>query len=179
MRFHTTELPGVLVVEAAPQADERGAFARAYDRREFAEHGLCSEWDRLCLASNRARGTLRGMHYQGAPYGEVKLVQCVSGALHDVVLDLRAGSPGYRRWVAVELTAGQFRGVYIPAGCAHGYLTLADETTVSYLISGEYRPEAQRGVRFDDPAFGIVWPAAARVVSARDRSFPPWGEEAR
>jgi dTDP-4-dehydrorhamnose 3,5-epimerase len=115
---------------------------------------------------------LRGLHYQAAPYSENKLVRCIAGAIYDVALDLRPDSPTYRRWAAVELTAVNRRSFYIPRGLAHGFLTLSDDAEVLYLISEPYRPEAGRGVRWDDPAFGIDWPMDVRVISARDRSYP-------
>jgi dTDP-4-dehydrorhamnose 3,5-epimerase len=173
MIFLPTELSGVFVVEAEPKADDRGLFARTYCRDEFAARGLCVNWVQCNVSFNTRAGTLRGMHWQAAPHEEVKLVRCTAGAAFDVVADLRPDSPTYRKWVGVELTAANRRAVYIPAGFAHGFQTLADGTELFYQMSGFYAPEAARGARWDDPALGIEWPACAgRVISERDRSFP-------
>jgi dTDP-4-dehydrorhamnose 3,5-epimerase len=171
--FHPTKLPGVTVVELEPRDDERGFFARFFCRREFAEQGLELEVAQANLAFNRRRGTLRGLHYQAPPHDEAKLVRCVRGALYDVVVDLRPGSPTYRQWLAVELTGENRSLLYVPPGLAHGYQTLTDETEAMYLHSAVHAPEAERGVRWDDPAFGIEWPEAdQRVLSAKDRAWP-------
>jgi dTDP-4-dehydrorhamnose 3,5-epimerase len=170
--FLPTELPGVFVIDVEPTADERGSFARTYCRDEFASRGLCTEWPQCNVSFNTRAGTLRGMHWQAAPHEEVKLVRCTAGAALDVVADLREGSPTYRKWVAVELTAANRRAVYIPGGCAHGFLTLLDRTELFYQMSAFYVPAAARGVRWDDPSLGIAWPAAPAVISARDASLP-------
>lgn len=172
MIFRETELPGAFVVETQPVEDERGSFARIYDESEFGERGLESRFVQASVASNRDRGTLRGMHYQEEPHAEAKLVLCTRGAMHDVIVDLRPGSPTFERWAAVELTAAGGRMLYVPEGLAHGYLTLADETEALYLISAPYTPEAARGVRWDDPAFGIEWPEEPQVLSEKDRAWP-------
>jgi dTDP-4-dehydrorhamnose 3,5-epimerase len=171
--FHPTELPGVVVVELERRDDERGFFARFFCRREFAEHGLELEVAQANLAFNRRAGILRGLHYQAPPHEESKLVRCVRGALYDVVVDLRSDSPTFGRWLALELTGENRRLLYIPAGVAHGYQTLVHETEAMYLHSAFHAPEAERGVRWDDPAFGIEWPEVdERVISARDRAWP-------
>jgi dTDP-4-dehydrorhamnose 3,5-epimerase len=173
MRFLPTELPGVLVIEVEPRADERGLFARTYCREEFRAHGLCTDWVQCNVSVNARVGTLRGLHWQAAPHEEVKLVRCTSGAAFDVVVDLRPGSPTFRKWVGVELTAETRRAVYIPGGCAHGFQTLADGTELFYQMSAPYVPESARGARWDDPALGVVWPAcASRVIGPRDLAFP-------
>lgn len=173
MRLEPLELAGAFVVEVEPHIDERGLFARTWSADEFAERGLVTEWAQASTSHNRVAGTLRGLHYQADPHAEVKLVRCSSGAAYDVVVDLRADSPTYRRWAAVELTAENRRGVYIPVGFAHGFQTLADDTELSYLTSARYRPELARGVRWDDPALGVEWPACERrVISERDRALP-------
>ena len=173
MRFLPTALPGVFVIEPELRADDRGFFARTWCREEFAAAGLVTDWVQCNVSFNHRAGTLRGMHWQAAPHEEVKLVRCTAGAAFDVVLDLRPGSPAFKRWVAVELTAENRRAVYIPGGCAHGFQTLADATELFYHMSAFYHPEAARGVRWDDPAFGITWPPCeARIISPRDRSFP-------
>lgn len=147
-----------------------GSTAR---RKEFEDHGLACEFVQTSVSHNAVAGTLRGLHFQAPPHEEDKLVTCVRGSLFDVLLDLRRDSPTFRSWFGVELSAGNGRSVFVPAGLAHGFQTLRDETTVLYNISAYYRPEAARGVRWDDPAFGIEWPPAeTRVISERDRSFP-------
>jgi dTDP-4-dehydrorhamnose 3,5-epimerase len=172
MKFHETALPGALIIELEPSQDERGTFTRLWDRDEFQRHGLPATIDQCSSAYNKAKGTLRGMHYQVAPHEETKVVICAAGAIHDVIVDLRAGSPTFRRWHAVELSADNGIALYVPAGLAHGYLTLREHTSVHYLISGVYSPDHARGVRWNDPAFGIRWPNDARIISPRDRQYP-------
>ena len=167
-----TELAGVMVVEPEAIRDERGFFARTWDVLEFERRGLDTRIVQCSVSFNRVEGTLRGMHYQAAPYEETKLVRCEAGAIFDVAVDLRPSSPTFTRWVAFELSAENRRALSIPAGCAHGFLTLADASQVSYHISAPYTPDAARGVRWDDPAFGIVWPAEVRVINERDASYP-------
>lgn len=165
---------GVVLLEGAAAGDERGAVVRTVDRAALAPAGISLQVDYCLESSNVRAGTLRGMHWQAAPHGETKLVHCIRGALYDVVLDLRDG-PGRGRWVAVELAAGDGRTLHVPPGCAHGFQTLADDTVVQYLIGGRYVPAAARGVRWDDPAFGIDWPAApagGRTIGARDAAWP-------
>ena len=178
MRLTETELPGVHVVEFEPQRDERGFFARIFDAREFDAHRLDPRVAQCSLSFNERAGTLRGMHFQAAPHGEAKLVRCVAGALYDVALDLRPSSEAYLRWVGVELTAANRQALYIPEGVAHGFQTLADGTEILYSISEFYEPEAGRGVRWDDPAFGIEWPDAERTIAERDRGWPDFDESA-
>lgn len=173
MLFLPTALPGVYVVEVEPKGDDRGLFARTYCRDEFAARGLCTDWAQCNVSFNTRAGTLRGMHWQAAPHEEVKLVRCTSGAAFDVVADLRPGSPTYRKWVAVEISADNRRAVYIPGGFAHGFQTLAAGTELFYQMSAVYVPEAARGARWDDPALGVAWPACeSRVIAPRDLSFP-------
>ena len=172
MIWRETELAGAFVVESEPIEDERGWFARIYDEGELEQNGLATRFAQGSLAYNKERGTLRGMHYQEEPYAEAKLVRCISGAVHDVIVDLRPASPTFKRWVAVELTAASGRMLYVPEGLAHGYLTLANESETLYLISAPYAPEAARGVRWDDPAFGIAWPDEPRVLSEKDKAWP-------
>jgi dTDP-4-dehydrorhamnose 3,5-epimerase len=174
MRFIQTPLPGAWLIEAEQLADERGSFARTFDAEEFQARGLNPVVAQCNASLNNRRDTLRGMHYQAEPHGESKLVRCVRGAIFDVALDLRAESPGFLRWHAVELSAENARSFYIPAGLAHGFQTLADDTEVLYLMGERYVAEAARGVRFDDPAFAIEWPEPHEtlIVSERDRSYP-------
>jgi dTDP-4-dehydrorhamnose 3,5-epimerase len=152
--------------------DERGYFARAWCRNEFEEHGLESALVQCNISFNTRKGTLRGMHYQAAPFAETKLVRCTQGAICDVVLDLRSQSPTFKRWVAVTLTAENRSMVYVPKGCAHGFLTLQHETEVFYQMSEVYNAESARGVRWNDPTFGIAWPEKVEVISDRDRNYP-------
>jgi dTDP-4-dehydrorhamnose 3,5-epimerase len=178
MTFRETRVDGVLVVVPEIHEDERGFFARTWDRDAFGERGLNDRVVEASLSFNRRRGTLRGLHYQVAPHGEAKLVRCTAGAIFDVALDLRPASPTFAAWAGVELSAENRLALYVPEGCAHGFLTLADDAEVGYQISAPYTPEAARGVRFDDPAFGIEWPEEIIVVNARDRTYPDFELEA-
>jgi dTDP-4-dehydrorhamnose 3,5-epimerase len=159
------------VVELEAVADERGFFARTWCAEEFRLRGLNSNLAQCSLSSNARRGTLRGMHYQSEPYAEAKLIGCCAGAVYDVVLDLRPESPTYLRWFAAELTAGNHKMLYVPAGCAHGFQTRVDASEVFYQISQAYRAESARGVRWNDPRFGFEWPVRDPILSPRDRGF--------
>jgi dTDP-4-dehydrorhamnose 3,5-epimerase len=174
MRLVATPLDGAFVVELDLLGDERGWFARTYDEAFFAEHGLDPVGVQCNSSFNAARDTLRGMHFQTAPHGEAKLVRCVRGAIWDVGVDLRRASPSYLRWHGVELTAENRKGLYLPAGLAHGFQTLTDDCEVQYLMGHVFVPGAASGVRWDDPAFAIRWPAphGARTMSAKDREYP-------
>ena len=173
MRFVATELPDAFVLELERHEDERGFFARAWCRDEFAEHGLVPYLAQCSISRNALAGTLRGMHFQRAPHEEAKLVRCTSGAIFDVIVDLRPESPTYAEWLGVELDASRGNALYVPKGFAHGFQTLVDATEVLYMISDPYVPEAASGVRWDDPAFGIEWPETdARTISDRDRVWP-------
>jgi dTDP-4-dehydrorhamnose 3,5-epimerase len=169
-----TELPlsGAYLVDMQRLSDERGFFARSYCAELFAEHGLGPELRQCSVSYNTRKGTLRGMHYQGAPHQEHKLVRCTAGAIFDVVVDMRTSSATYRRWYATELTAENRRSVFVPPGFAHGFLTLADHSEVYYMISVAHAPQFARGVRWNDPAFGIEWPFPPTVISERDASYP-------
>jgi dTDP-4-dehydrorhamnose 3,5-epimerase len=177
--FTGTALGGVMIVEPERREDDRGFFARTFDQKEFDAQGLRSRFVQCNISYNAGRGTLRGMHYQRSPHAEARLVSCVRGALYDAVIDLRPESPTYCRWCGVELTASNYKMLYVPEGCAHGFQTLADDTVVFYQMSEFYDPECAQGVRWDDPAFGIVWPLRPRLVSARDRSFATFAAAAR
>jgi dTDP-4-dehydrorhamnose 3,5-epimerase len=172
--FEETALPGAWRLLPERAADERGYFARTYCADDFAARGLEPAIAQCSVSYNHRRGTLRGLHFQEAPHAEVKLVRCTRGAVWDVIVDLRPGSPTYRRWAAAELTAGNGAALYIPKGCAHGLQTLADETEIFYQISVPYAPESARGYRYDDPAFAIDWPEPVAVISQRDLSWPPF-----
>jgi dTDP-4-dehydrorhamnose 3,5-epimerase len=166
-----TKLSGVLEINLEPKSDERGFFARAWCRKEFEAQGLNPALVQCNLSFNLRKGTLRGIHYQVVPYAETKVVRCTKGSVYDVVVDLRPQSPTFKSWVAVVLKGSTHNMVYVPEGCAHGFLTLEDETEVFYQMSEFYHPDAARGVRFNDPAFQIVWPGKIEVISERDRSY--------
>ena len=171
MRFEPTDIPGCVIVRQERHADARGHFARTWDGDAFAAHGLAATVVQCSVSFNAARGTLRGMHLQAAPHAEAKLVRCTRGALYDVCLDLRPASPTHGRWTAATLTAENGDALYVPEGCAHGFLTLADDTEAFYTMSAPYVLEAARGVRHDDPAFGIAWPEPVRVIHERDAAY--------
>jgi dTDP-4-dehydrorhamnose 3,5-epimerase len=169
MRFLPTALPGVMLVEPEPTGDARGHFARLFCSDEFARAGIAFVPTQTSLSFNRARHTLRGMHY--CREREAKLVRCTRGRIFDVALDLRRDSATFRRWLAVELDPVRAHALYIPAGVAHGFLSLEPETDVLYQIDRPYRPGFDAGVRWNDPQFAINWPAAPAVIDARDRDF--------
>jgi|SRR5579863_1154698 len=172
MIFHATRLPGVFEISIEPHNDERGFFARSWCVREFEQHGLNPVTVQCNISFNEKKGTLRGMHYQAEPHPETKLVRCTRGAIFDVVVDLRPDSPAYKQWIGVTLTAENRRMLYIPAGCGHGLLTLEDRAEIFYQMSEFYYPELSRGVRWNDPAFGIEWPISPATISERDRTYP-------
>jgi dTDP-4-dehydrorhamnose 3,5-epimerase len=175
MKFVATELLDALVIEPERHEDSRGFFARLWCRDEFAEQGLVSGLAQCSISRNASAGTLRGMHFQIAPYEEAKLVRCTAGAIFDVIIDLRHDSPTYTRWFGVELDAETGCALYVPKGFAHGFQTLVDGADVLYMISDPYVPEASSGVRWDDPVFGIEWPDAdALTISDRDRAWPDY-----
>lgn len=178
MIFTETELPGAYLVDLERRGDERGFFARAFCEREFGERGLATRFVQANDSLSARRGTLRGMHYQLAPRAETKVVRCIRGALYDVILDLRPGSRTFGESVGVELTADNRRMLYVPKGFAHGFVTLADDTEAFYLVDEVYSPEHERGIRWDDPRFGLRWPIAPAVVSDKDRAHrlfePAW-----
>ena len=169
MQFDATPITGAVIIELTPLLDERGFFARSWCQGEFKAHGLETRIAQCNISYNARSGTLRGLHYQVAPSEEVKLVRCTRGAIHDVIVDLRPRSPSFKRWFAVELTASNRRMLYIPEGVAHGFVTLADDTEVFYQMSQPYDAACARGVRWDDPEFGIVWPVPIALMSERDR----------
>jgi dTDP-4-dehydrorhamnose 3,5-epimerase len=172
MKFHKAKIAGVFEVCLEPRTDDRGFFARAWCQKEFAAQGLNSTVVQCNISRNARKGTLRGMHYQAHPFSETKVVRCTRGAVYDVVLDLRPKSKTFKQWVSVVLTEESGNMVYIPDGCAHGFLSLKDGSDVFYQMSEFYNPEAARGVRWNDDAFGIVWPEKVEVISERDRTYP-------
>ena len=176
MKFHETELQGAYLIDIEKREDERGFFARTWCEKEFKDHGLVARAVQANTSFNAKAGTLRGMHYQLAPYQESKLVRCTRGALYDVIVDLRPDSPTSKRWIGVELTASNNRMLYVPADFAHGFITLVDNTEVAYLISEFYRPGAGGGLRWDDPQFNIEWPRRVEVISDQDAGWPDFVE---
>jgi dTDP-4-dehydrorhamnose 3,5-epimerase len=172
MIFTTTSIGGVVVVEPERFEDERGFFARTWDTSVFEEHGLNGRLVQCSISYNSARGTLRGLHYQVAPREEAKLVRCTAGTVFDVAVDLRMDSETYLGWFGVELSAENRRALFVPEGCAHGFLTLTDDSEVLYQISEVWAPDASRGARWDDPAFGVQWPGDVVVINERDRTYP-------
>jgi dTDP-4-dehydrorhamnose 3,5-epimerase len=172
VRFRETGVAGAWVIDPAPRQDERGRFMRAWCAREFEQRGIGFVPVQANMGFSRARGTVRGMHFQTAPALEAKLVRCTRGSMFDVALDLRPGSPSYGKWWGEELTAENGRMLFVPELCAHGYQTLEDDTEMYYLTSAFYAPESATGVRFDDPAYSIAWPLEATVVSPQDLGWP-------
>ena len=172
MHFIPQKLAGAFVIELEPHQDERGFFARAFCEQEFEAHGLPAHFPQSNLSRNSHFGTLRGMHYQAAAVREAKLVRCVRGAIHDIIIDLREGSPTRFEWIGAELSADNGRALFVPEGFAHGFITLAGDTDVFYQMGAPYRPEGARGLRWDDPRFALRWPCEPRVISDRDRTYP-------
>lgn len=170
--FVPTPLSGAYIVDPTPLRDDRGFFARTFCRGEFVERGLNPDVAQCNVSYNHQMGTLRGLHFQVEPHAEAKVVRCTQGIVWDVIVDLRAESSTYRKWFGIELSAGLHNALYVPEGFAHGFQTLTDDAEVLYMMSESYFPESARGVRWDDPAFGIEWPIANPTMSERDRNFP-------
>jgi dTDP-4-dehydrorhamnose 3,5-epimerase len=170
--FTEVSLPGACLVDLAPASDERGFFARTYSAEEFAARGLGPPLSQCSVSYNARKATLRGMHYQIAPHEEHKLVRCTAGAIFDVIIDLRPASSHFRRWFGTELSAQNRRALFIPPGFAHGFITLSDHSEVFYMISTPHSAAHGRGVRWNDPAFGIEWPLLPSVIAARDAQYP-------
>ena len=172
MRFEETPLRGAYLIDLQPVEDARGSFARAFCRREFEEHRLNPTIAQCNMAFNPVCGTLRGMHYQVEPAREVKIIRCIAGTIFDAIIDLRPSSSTYGHWFGVELSARNRRALYVPESFAHGYLTLADNSEIHYMVSEFYSPGHECGIRWNDPAFGIEWPTSPRVISGKDASHP-------
>jgi dTDP-4-dehydrorhamnose 3,5-epimerase len=173
MRIVETELPGLVVVEPDVHTDERGLFARTFSRDVFVEHGLHGDFVQCNVSRNTRKGTLRGLHFQWPPHGETKLVRCVRGAIFDVAVDIRRGSPTFGRWFGITLDAESARALYIPAGFAHGFQSLSDDSEVFYQMSTTYQASHTGGVRWDDPEIAVDWPLGRpSVISERDQSLP-------
>ncbi len=167
-----TKLPGAYLIDIEKREDERGFFARSWCQKEFEAHGLVPRVTQANISFNKYKGTLRGMHYQAAPFAETKLVRCTRGAIYDVIVDLRPDSPTCMQWLWVELTAENYKMLYVPEGFAHGFQTLIDNTEATYQVSQFYTPEAERGLRYNDPTFNIDWPLEVQVISDKDRNWP-------
>jgi len=174
MFFTETQLKGAYIIEIEKLTDNRGFFARAWCKNEFEAHGLTSRVVQTNVSSNKKKGTLRGMHYQIAPYEETKLVRCTRGAIYDVIIDLRPASPTYAQWVGVELTAENYKMLYVPERFAHSFQTLEEDSEVTYQVSQFYTPGSESGIRWDDPAFSIEWPLEVQVISDKDKSWPDY-----
>lgn len=177
MKFLPTPVVGAFVIEIDPRCDARGMFARTFCAETFAARGLVTSYPQCNISVSDRRGTLRGLHYQAEPAGEAKLVRATRGRAFDVALDLRPQSPSFLKWASVELDAGRHNSFYIPAGCAHGFLTLDDDCTLFYQMSHVYRPDLARGIRWDDPALAIAWPFVPDVVSEADAALPLYSQE--
>lgn len=174
MKFTPTDIAGVNLIELEKHSDDRGFFARSFCKKELADHGHDFAIDQANLSFNHHAGTLRGMHYQAAPVGDPKIVRCISGSIFDVVIDLRTDSPTYCQWVGVELSATNRNSLIIPAGCAHGFLTLKPDTEVLYLMGAPFVPDLASGVRWNDPAFGIKWLQKPAIINDRDANYPDY-----
>lgn len=172
MIFKESKLKGAFVIDLEKHQDERGFFARTFCRKELQDHGLIADVAQANMSLSKARGTLRGMHYQKAPYEETKLVRCIRGALYDVIIDLRPESPTYKQWIGVELSADNYRMLFVPKNFAHGFITLAEDTEVTYMVSQYYSPGAELGIRWNDPQFAIEWPIDVTVISPKDANWP-------
>ncbi len=172
MKFTPGRVAGCFVIELERREDDRGYFARAWCEQELADHGLCTDVSQVNVGVSVLAGTLRGMHYQVAPHAEVKIARCARGAAFDVAVDLRPDSPTFLEWQGCELSGDNGRMLYIPEGCAHGYLTLTDDAELLYFTSRRYAPDAARGVRFDDPQFSIEWPRPVTTISPADAAWP-------
>jgi dTDP-4-dehydrorhamnose 3,5-epimerase len=178
MIFRQSKLCGAFTIDVEKREDQRGFFARTWSDREFLAHAIEFAPAQSSISYNRLKGTLRGIHYQAAPYQESKLIRCTRGAIFDVIIDLRPDSPTYQAWFGVELTAANDRTLYVPKDFAHGFQTLMDDTEVLYLMEDAYNPHAERGIRWDDPVFAIAWPVDVSVISDKDRSWPGFSASA-
>jgi dTDP-4-dehydrorhamnose 3,5-epimerase len=178
MKFTELDLPGVWLIAPEPHVDQRGLFRRHFCADEFAKHGIAATVAQGNVSENPQLGTLRGFHFQAAPDDEAKTLSCVSGAIYDIVVDLRPSSPAFMKWQAVEISAADRLSLHVPAGCANAWLTSAPNTSVHYYMSKSYNHSAGRGFRYDDPAFGFKWPMAPRVISDQDRSYPDFSHSA-
>jgi dTDP-4-dehydrorhamnose 3,5-epimerase len=177
VKFVETDLQGAYVIEIEPHEDERGFFARTFCLDEFKRHGIDFSCAQCNISYNKEKGTLRGMHYQCAPHEEAKIVSCTRGSIYDVIIDIRPGSPTFKKWVAKELSLQNHSMVFIPKGFAHGFQTLTGDTEIQYMMSEYYHPECARGVKFDDTEIAIQWPdSGQRILGEQDRNLPCWNK---
>lgn len=176
MIFTETELKGAFILEVKKMEDERGFFGRSWCKREMEEHGLNGNVVQTNVSYNKVKGTFRGMHFQRAPHQETKLVRCTKGAILDVIIDLRPSSPTYKQWIGVELTEDNYKMLYVPEDFAHGFITLKDETEVTYQVTQFYTPGAEGGLRWNDPAFGMTLPITPTVISSKDAAWADFDE---
>lgn len=172
MIFTETKLKGVFLIHLEKLEDERGFFARVWDKKRFEEVGLNTRIVQCNISFNKEKGTIRGMHFQVKPFEETKIVRCVRGSTYDVIIDLRVESPTFKQWYSVELSSDNYKMLYVPKGFAHGFQTLEDNTEVFYQMSEFYNPTASKGVRWNDPTFGVKWPLEVKVISNKDKNFP-------
>lgn len=177
MTFTETAINGAFIIEVHQIKDDRGFFGRSFCQKEFERFGLNGNMVQTNVSSNPKSGTLRGLHMQVSPFSEAKLVRCTKGSVFDVMVDMRVDSPTFKKWFGIELTEENFRMLYIPEGCAHGYLTLQDKSDVTYQVSQYYTPAAERGFLWNDPAFEIAWPIAPELISVKDQSHPLFESE--
>lgn len=176
MNFHTTDLKDAVLIEMSPFQDDRGHFGRTFCQSEFGDAGLETSFVQANASFNHRKGTLRGMHYQLPPHAEVKVVRCVRGAIHDVIIDLRRESPTYLAWQGFDLTEDNGMQLYVPRGFAHGFISLRDDTAITYMVSAAYAPGAERGLRWNDPTFGIDWPIEVATMSDKDANWADFRE---
>lgn len=172
MIFTETKLSGAYIIDLEKRGDSRGFFARSFCQDEFERHGLVNKVVQTNVSLSKHQGTLRGMHYQESPYAETKLVRCTQGAIYDVIVDIRPESPTFKQWIGVELSSSNHRMLFVPQHFAHGFMTLVDDSEVTYQVSQVYHPGSERGIRYNDPALGIVWPQEVKVISDKDASWP-------
>lgn len=177
MKFNKSPLEGAYTIDLEKRGDDRGFFARVFCENEFGAQGLETRFVQINNSSSAKRGTLRGMHFQLPPEGEVKVVRCIKGSLYDVIVDLRPDSPTFKQWFGAELSAENRRMMYVPRGFAHGFITLSDDTEAFYLVSAFYAPKEERGLRYNDPAIGIEWPITPTEISEKDQNWPDLGAE--
>jgi dTDP-4-dehydrorhamnose 3,5-epimerase len=172
MIFTETKLAGAYIIDLEKRGDSRGFFARSFCQDEFERHGLVNKVVQTNVSLSKHQGTLRGMHYQESPYAETKLVRCTQGAIYDVIVDIRPESPTFKQWIGVELSSSNHRMLFVPQHFAHGFITLVDDSEVTYQVSQVYHPGSERGIRYNDPALGIIWPQEVNVISDKDAAWP-------
>lgn len=172
MIFTETKLSGAFIIDLEKRGDSRGFFARSFCQDEFERHGLVNKVVQTNVSLSKHQGTLRGMHYQEAPYAETKLVRCTQGAIYDIIVDIRPESPTFKQWIGVELSSSNHCMLFVPQNFAHGFITLMDDSEVTYQVSQVYHPGSERGLRYNDPALGIIWPREVNVISDKDASWP-------